>query len=141
MSTANRILKIIYSNSDGFSGLSTNQIQKIITDKSQSNVRGRISELTKRGLVKRFNGKIQITDEGKKYIDNHGNNNNFQIKLTNHNRLSDRLSNKADFSEGFNYIITKKSKQNIKVWAKNEQNAQTLAKQIYGTGFKIKNIE
>lgn len=120
MSTANKILKAIYTNS-----LTIKQLYKVIDDKSEETIRGRISELLKRQLIAKFNGKITITDKGRKYMEERV--------------LEEDIQEEGQYIPQYNFTVIK-NEQSVGIWAGTEEQAHNLAKLIYGTNYEVNNI-
>jgi hypothetical protein len=111
MSLTNEILNLIYDEK-----LSINQLCKIIDKEPKSTIYGRLSELKSRKLIKKISGKFITTDSGKMYIDNIVENSDCKIK--------------------WNYKVNKK----LKILVCNKEQADKLAKLIYGSNVYIKQI-
>ena len=117
MSTANRILKVIYNKP-----LSIKQINTRLTDLPETTIYGRMSELKTRKLVKKIAGEFAITEKGKTYIN----------KITEHTEYNKQVR--------YNYEAGTRDTR-TRIYAKNDKQAYELAKVIYGSMVEIKYIE
>ena len=143
MTTANRILKIVYDTPQ-----SIKQINTILNTLPKTTIYGRVSELKTRKLVKKIGGKFVITDKGKTYINEITESYvfkeqvqyNYEIEKPNPIEFLDWLysENVYDIQDQTLYKI---GNTTTKIYAQNNQQAYKLAKLIYGSNVEIKNIE
>jgi len=143
MTTANRILKIVYDTPQ-----SIKQINTILNTLPKTTIYGRVSELKTRKLVKKIGGKFVITDKGKTYINEITESYvfkeqvqyNYEIEKPNPIEFLDWLysENVYDIQDQTLYKI---GNTTTKIYAQNNQQAYKLAKLIYGSDVEIKNIE
>jgi len=143
MSIANKVLKTIYNEP-----LSIKQIHNKLSGVPETTIYGRVSELKTRKLVKKIGGKFTITEKGKTYINKSKEKYvfkeqvkyNYEIEKPNITELLDYLysDNIKDIHDETPFLI---GDGNLKIYAKNDQQAYNLAKVIYGSDVEIKDIE